>query len=82
MPNATHRAVLAYLESALMAEEALAQSQALNYAHAHAPLYPNTSPSYIDRSSDNPYVPLNFNSNVLGLDWLDFQDDFDRPDFY
>ncbi len=74
MPNATHRAVLAYLESSLMAEETR------HYA-AHAPLYPNTNPSYIDRSSDNPYVPLNFASNVLGLDWLDFQDDFDRPDF-
>ena len=76
MPNATHRAVLAYLESALMAEEALAQSQALNYAHA--PLYP----SYIDRTPDNPYVPLNFNSCPMGLDWRDFQDDFDRPEFY
>ena len=75
MPNATHRAVLAYLESSLMAEAAP------NYAHSHAPLYPNTSPSYIDRTPDNPYVPLNFASNVLGLDWLDFQDDFDRPDF-
>lgn len=75
MPNATHRAVLAYLESSLMAEETR------HYAHSHAPLYPNTSPSYIDRTPDNPYVPLNFNSNVLGLDWLDFQDDFDRPDF-
>jgi len=76
MPNATHRAVLAYLESALVA-----QSQAHAHAHAHAPLYPNTNPSYIDRSPSNPYVPLNFNSNVLGLDWMDFQDDFDRPDF-
>jgi hypothetical protein len=80
MPNATHRAVLAYLEASLMAEEALAQSQALNYAHA--PLQPNTRATSIDRTPDNPYVPLNFNSNALGLDWMDFQDDFDRPDFY
>lgn len=76
MSTTTHRAVLSFVESALMAEEAL------NYAHSHAPLYPNTSPSYIDRSPDNPYVPLNFNAHhSLGLDWMDFQDDFDRPDF-
>jgi hypothetical protein len=75
MPNATHRAVLAYLESSLMAEETR------RYA-AHAPLQPNTRATSIDRTPDNPYVPLNFNSNALGLDWMDFQDDFDRPDFY
>lgn len=78
MSTATHRAVLSYLESALMAEEARHYA----HAHAHAPLQPNTPATHIDRSPDNPYVPLNFNSNALGLDWMDFQDDFDRPDFY
>lgn len=74
MSTATHRAVLSYLESALMAEEAR--------HYARAPLQPNTPATHIDKSSDNPYVPLNFRSDSMGLDWLDFQDDFDRPDFY
>ena len=75
MSTATHRAVLSFIESALMAEETR------HYA-AHAPLQPNTRATHIDRSSDNPYVPLNFRSDSIGLDWMDFQDDFDRPDFY
>lgn len=74
MSTATHRAVLSYLESALMAEEAR--------HYARAPLQPNTPATHIDRSPSNPYVPLNFNAHhSLGLDWMDFQDDFDRVDF-
>ena len=78
MSNATHRAVLSFIESSLMAEE----TRHYAAAHTHAPLQPNTPATHIDKSSDNPYVPLNFRSDSMGLDWLDFQDDFDRPDFY
>lgn len=78
MSTATHRAVLSYFEAAFMAEETR------HYAHLHTPatIQPNTRATSIDRTPDNPYVPLNFRSDSLGLDWLDFQDDFDRPDFY